>query len=345
MTIRKEGGIVFEKGRGAMISKICLIGSSGHVGYVFDSLRGGSKVEIVGVAPGSEGESMDRVMAECHALGQSPRLETDFRSLLDTCKPDAAVIACHFADHARVAIEVLSRRIPIFLEKPFATSFEDLARLREAYEGAKVFLMPMLALRYEPAFLAAWNYVQEGGIGEVRLLSAQKSYRLGTRPPFYRSRSRYGGTIPWVGSHAIDWILWFSQKKPISIYATHSRYGNRGHGDLEVTALCLLRLADEISATIQIDYLRPEQAPTHEDDRLRVVGTKNTVEVAFRRAILATEGEPLPLPPPRRIFDDFLGALRGEATPLCNAEDGFRVTDVALRARQAADEDRILLFP
>jgi len=33
-------------------------------------------------------------------------------------------------------------------------------------------------------------------------------------------------------------------------------------------------LEDEIFASLSIDYLRPENAPSHDDDRMRIVGTK-----------------------------------------------------------------------
>jgi len=44
----------------------------------------------------------------------------------------------------------------------------------------------MLNMRYEPALRAAYNAVRAGAVGEVRVLHAQKSYRLGTRPDFFR---------------------------------------------------------------------------------------------------------------------------------------------------------------
>ena len=55
--------------------------------------------------------------------------------------------------------------------------------------------------------------MRDGTVGQIRLMNAQKSYKLGRRNEFYKIRSTYGGTIPWVGSHAIDWLYWFSGEK------------------------------------------------------------------------------------------------------------------------------------
>jgi predicted dehydrogenase len=52
--------------------------------------------------------------------------------------------------------------------------------------------------------------IKQGSIGKVRLMNSQKSYKLGSRSEFYKHRQTYGGTIPWVGSHAIDWMYWLS---------------------------------------------------------------------------------------------------------------------------------------
>ena len=68
--------------------------------------------------------------------------------------------------------------------------------------------------------------------------------------------------IPWVGSHGVDWIRWFSDQEFLSVYASHSKKHNKNHGDLEVSALCHFNLSNEVFASLSIDYLRPNNAPT-----------------------------------------------------------------------------------
>lgn len=203
----------------------------------------------------------------------------------------------------------------------------------------------MFGLRYKPWFMTAWKSVRSGMIGDIRMLNAQKSYKLGLRQEFFKHRNTYGGTIPWVGSHAIDWVYWFSGEKFRSVYATHSRKYNKDHGELEVTALCHFTLTNEIFASVSVDYLRPEQAPTHDDDRLRVVGTKGIIEVREHKVFLIN-GEcsgikELPLLPEEEIFD-FLKQAKGQGECLVSAEESFYITEACLRARQSADEGKVL---
>src|SRR5690606_40743306 len=94
---------------------------------------------------------------------------------------------------------------------------------------------------------------------------------------FFKTRKNYGGTIPWVGSHAIDWLHWFSGEEFQAVYATHSSLYNREHGDLEVSALCQFKFSNEVMGSVNIDYLRPQNAPSHDDDRIRVAGTQGEI--------------------------------------------------------------------
>ena len=232
----------------------------------------------------------------------------------------------------------------------------ELADLRAAYETSRAAFQgwyanglhfgAMMGLRYDPAFYTAWRAVQEGAIGAVRLINAQKSYKLGRRDAYYRDRATYGGTIPWVGVHAIDWIAWFSGAAFESVYATHSTQFNHDNGDLEVSALCHFTLHGEIFASASIDYLRPSTAHTHGDDRVRVMGTEGAIEVRDGAVYLIngeTDGEVvLPMACERQVFQDFVEHVEGKTTALLGADEVFAVTEACLLARQSADEGRVV---
>jgi predicted dehydrogenase len=327
--------------------QVCIIGSSGHFGYVLDGLREVPEARLVGVAPGSPGETMDKVLAGASRLGAAPRLFDDCLDMLDELRPDVAAVACHFGDHARVAAEVLKRGIHAFVEKPVATTYSDLRMLRDVYAAGDARLAAMFGSRQMPHFRTARQAVREGAVGDIRLIQAQKSYRLGTRDAFYRQRSSYGGTIPWVGSHAIDWVRWIGGETFESVLAMHSTRDNKDHGELETTALCHFRMTNEVFASVSLDYLRPPTAPSHGDDRIRIAGTEGVLEVRDGRVLLMNGREPgireLPLLPKEDLFPAFIRQL-DEEDGRVSAEDAFAVTEACLKARQSADEGRQVLF-
>ena len=274
--------------------------------------------------------------------------------MLDQCQPDAVSICGPFELHAAMAAEALRRGIHAFCEKPVALTLTQLADLRSAYETSRaefqgwyangLHLGAMMGLRYDPAFYTAWRAVRGGAIGTVRLVNAQKSYKLGAREAYYRDRATYGGTIPWVGVHAIDWIHWFSGETFESVYATHSTQYNHDNGDLEMSALCHFTLSNGVFASASIDYLRPSTAHTHGDDRVRVMGTDGAIEVCGGQAYLIngeTDGDiALPVACEKQIFQDFVEHIGGKTTALLSPDDIFAVTEACLLARQSADEGR-----
>lgn len=328
--------------------KVGIIGGTGHYAYVLSGLKAFPDANLAGLAPGSADENLDALNRMSAREGQNPRRFADYRAMLDDLEPDVVAIACHFCDHATVAIEALQRGINVFIEKPMATTFDDFRLLRNAYaQTSGLHLAAMHGMRYEAPFLTAWEAARAGAVGRVRLMHAQKSYKLGVRGDIYRRRETYGGTIPWVGSHAIDWFPWFSGEDFVSVWAAHSRRNNRDQGDLEVSALCQFMLTNEVLASASIDYLRPDKAPTHGDDRIRLVGTQGIIEVRQGRVWLTDElhGErELPLCAREEIFADFLAGIRGGGRQRIGAEESFYITEASLLARQSADEGRVIAF-
>ncbi len=328
--------------------KICIIGSTGHYGIALDGIRGNKDVKMAGIAPGSFGEEVSSLYEGLHKEYPSVQYFDNYCNMLDETKPDIAVVCCYFSDQAKVAKEALKRGVHVFMDKPVATSLDDLETLKSIYDKSNAHLAAMLGLRATPWFLTAHKYVKEGSIGKIRLMNAQKSYKLGVRGDHYRKRSIYGGTIPWVGSHAIDWLSWFSGEKFLSVCASHTNLYNQGHGDLEVSALCHFAMTNEVFASVSIDYLSPNTAKRHDDDRIRIVGTEGVIEVRDQKVYLTnalTEGaQELTLLEEQNIFQGFLKQVRGEGKCMVSAEESFYNTEACLLARMSADENKMICF-
>ncbi|MBT0570541.1 Gfo/Idh/MocA family oxidoreductase [Curvibacter sp. CHRR-16] len=325
---------------------VCIVGGSGHYRYVLEGLD--ERIQLAAYAAGSLGEDMGKLetMLAERAL-QVPRFG-HWQGMLDTVKPDIVAVNSHFGDHARISRECLQRGIHVFSEKPVATTLDELAALRAAHGASGQHFSAMFGIRCKPWFLTAHAAVSAGRIGAVRLMHAQKSYKLGTRPAFYTQRESCGGLIPWVGSHAIDWLQWFSGAHFLSVTARHSRQHNAGHGDLEVSAQCLFDMSHGIAATVSIDYLRPTTAPSHDDDRIRITGTRGVLEVRDKQVCLINdeaEGpQTLAQLPERSIFASFVDQVLGTADCIVSSDDAFNATLASLMAREAADTGNMQRF-
>ncbi|MFP4435144.1 MAG: Gfo/Idh/MocA family protein [Phycisphaerae bacterium] len=329
--------------------KIAVLGSYGHVGVAIGPLaRNPDSMELVGACPFGPDDKLPFV--------DNPDLDVpvfdDFPTMLSTASPDIVGIftPLHLiAGHARTALQAGAH---VLCEKPLALSLDDLAALRRDAESSRRRVTAAFTMRQEPAFLAAKGAVVDGLIGRPLLAFAQKSYPFNQRDEYYKHRETYGGSIPWQAIHAIDFVRWISGREYARAAAMHANLAHPTHPGMEDAGGLLLEFADGGQAVMSFDYLRPWPGGQEEnrpwgDDRLRLAGTDGVIEItcAGERAVLMTPDEvrELPLPRPRSLLEEMVASIQaGQADGgLVTTADSFRVTEVALRARDAADAGQI----
>ena len=200
--------------------------------------------------------------------------------------------------------------------------------------------------RGTPLLAAVRDVVRRGAVGTPLVVHSPKSYRWGTsRPESYRDRATFPGIAPWIGIHAFDWLLWilgdcFQEVGGVESSAAHPDYpACASH------AAYLFRLQDAGMCTVSLDYLRPEAAPTHGDERIRIAGTKGVVDISTGAGtgtlIDAAGVQPLEPVHTADWYAGFLLAATGQSRPdvphVLPQWEVFRATEIALKAQQAVD--------
>lgn len=310
--------------------RIGIIGGSGHFRYALDQL---ALHGVVGIAPGIPGEDLSKLQKALEKRKIEAPLFDCWDALLDQI--EVAVVNTAFHKNAEVTARCLERGIFVFSEKPLAVNEAQLQQLRQIQERSAAFVCGMFGIRYSGWFLTLREAVTQ--IGTIRLLNGQKSYKLGTRNEYYHRQETFGGIIPWVAIHAVDWICALTGKQVLSVTGLTDNAFNGGNGDMEMTSLCQLLLEDGILASVSADFFRPVGAPTHDDDRIRVVGTKGIAEYQNGQVTLITEegSRTLPLLPSQDVFALFLRRVGGEAVGV-TPEESFALTEIVLRAEADA---------
>lgn len=324
-----------------MTLKVAVIGGAGHIGYVNKGVQELDDARLCAVASGCPDEDVDRVRERAGA-GLDVKGFDDYRKMLDEIKPDVVGVAPFYYLHSEVAFETLERGIPVFCEKPLALTLDELDRVSRAQKKADVPVGMMLSFRYFPAFIKAHDLVAQGAIGTPTVGYSQKSYKRGNRPDFYKKRETFGGIIPWVGIHAIDWFRWISGTEYTAVSGFHSKLHRPDYPEMEDAATCLFELDNGGTAVMSFDFLRPTGAPTHADDRLRLLGDLGAVETVGRDKVelMTAQGvEQFDCPEPEHgQFADFaLSIIDPDHICRISTEDAFRVTEISLKARDAAD--------
>jgi predicted dehydrogenase len=335
------------------VERIAFIGARGHSSYVLRGLETMPQLRVSAIADGAPDCPVEPVARWCSEHGQSPKRYDDWRTMLDDARPQVLVVCGPFDLHATMSIEAMQRGIHVFVEKLAALTFEDFERLRDCHQAyPSVRLGSMMGKRYDPGFNTAHQLIRSGAIGDVRLINTRKSYKLGKREAYYHDRATYGGTIAWVGSHAIDWILWLSGHAIESIFAVQSSACNDNHGTLERAAVCQFTLEGERFATASIDMFRPANAPTHDDDWVRLVGSNGVIEARKESLQLINSendgSKHVPVCCDRQIFRDFVEEIdgaRADRPALVTAAQTLALTEACLLARQAADDGTHVRLP
>jgi len=323
--------------------KIVVIGGSGHSILYLPEQRMDDR-DFVAIAPGSIGETMDHILEKLAQAGYSPKVYADYREMLSAEKPDIAIVDNYYGEHARVILDAFGAGCHVLSDKPVASDLPELERIEAAWRKAGTCFAAMFTYRYDGAFFRAWQLVQEGVVGKIRLINTQKSYKLGERPEFMGHRESYGGTISWVGIHGLEWILWMTGGTLESVTAVQAAQEAPNGVSPETTAQIQLRLNDGMMASVTIDYLNPTAAPRHGDDRIRIVGTEGVLEVLDDHIIL-TNSMGVQYPESAPYIDkltDFMNQINGSGKCRVSAEDALTATRWALLAQMAADTNEMI---
>lgn len=323
--------------------RLALIGLEGHTGEILQPLARLPEVELVAVCD-PDGERLERTFAKRRP---EVRRYTDIERLLETESLDVAAVCGPNGGRAERILACLGRKLHVIAEKPIALTRGELARIRGALSGGKLHLSMLLPMRFASPYLALRRIVESGQIGEVVQIASQKSYKAGERPEWMRRRATYGGTIPWIGIHMIDLMRFTSGREFREVFSLTARIGFPQLGEMENVTGSLFALDNGGIAVLRMDYLRPETAPTHGDDRLRLAGLEGIAEYQAATGVTLMTGKREPhvvtdLPPPGSVFVDFLESVYLGKPAALSMDDVFRVSEITLAAEEAAVEHRIV---
>jgi predicted dehydrogenase len=148
------------------------------------------------------------------------RWYTDYREMLEK-EPnvEAVSIATRDAEHKEPTIACAQAGKDIFLEKPMAPTLEDADEMIAAAEKAGVRMMVDFTLHFDPTYLAAYERIQAGEIGEVLTMFARRN---GTQRGGYPGQpvpySEWTDILISTGIHELDAMTWYADSPVMRVY-------------------------------------------------------------------------------------------------------------------------------
>ncbi|MCW5965044.1 MAG: Gfo/Idh/MocA family oxidoreductase [Bryobacterales bacterium] len=327
--------------------RVGMVGLEGHPGLVLDVTAHHPDLELVAIA--RDTVPVDGVKRRKEF--QNTRIYNDYREMFAKEQFDV-VGACNTNGHrAEVILAATAKGWHVLAEKPVALTREELDAVRTATQKPGLAFTSLLPMRYEPPLYTMGMMVREGAIGDVLLMNGQKSYKLGSRPQWFKQRDLYGSTMLWIGVHQLDLMHWVSGQRFSAVYSYEQNVQAPGYGEMENICGAVMHLENGGVATLSMDYHRPDSASTHGDDRLRVVGTKGILEyrIADGLMLLSQNGSALESPtlrhPPLPLFLDFLTEAYLGGQMLIRRDEVFHVVETLIAARDSDIHGRRVELP
>ncbi len=321
-----------------------IAGLEGHPEEIVSPLDSLPMVEVVAIAAAEpEVARFRRLNGKLAGTKQYD----DYRRMLDLEKPDVVAVCNTDGARAAAVLEAAGRRLNVIAEKPLATNRADLARIRKVVSENGVSLGMLLPMRYQGEYRALERLRTEGKLGEIIQISAQKSYKLGSRDEWFKHRETYGSTILWIGPHMVDLMRWTSGRTYVEAASFMGRAGFAGIGDMETTTTTSFRLDNGGTATLHMDYCQPGMAPSHGDDRLRIAGTQGVAEYQASTGVTVVTASSKPervtaLPEGGSVFRDYIAHTYAGAPATLPVEDIYAVCEATIAAHEAAIQNRVV---
>ena len=269
-------------------------------------------------------------------------------------QPDVALIAGPAVTHIETGLALAQAGVHLFIEKPLSHDLRRVEALIEECHERNLVLMVGYNLRFSEPLRLMQQAASEGRIGRIVGLRAEvgqylPDWRIGTdyRQGVSAQRELGGGAILEL-SHELDYARWLMGEVR-SVSAQADRVGDL-EVDVEDLAEITLRFQSGAIGNVHVDMLQRSAIRT-----CRLIGTGGTlIWDGISNQVRLFEAETkawIDLHPATPIdrnamyvaeLSHFFECVAHRTQPLISGEDGWRVLQIALAARQSAREQQVI---
>lgn len=166
--------------------------------------------------------SPEALQAAGQLAPEAPRWNS-LEAMLKCPGVEAVLISSPPAYHARQALACLQAGLPVYLEKPLATSLEDGQALVEAARQSRPLVALGFNLRFHPLFQEMRRLFRSGRIG--KLISMRSVFSSGGLLTDSWRRGQGGGALLELGSHHFDLVHFLSGQEIATIHNQTAQHG------------------------------------------------------------------------------------------------------------------------
>jgi predicted dehydrogenase len=167
----------------------------------------------------------DAIRKHLGAAAQGIRFYDDADRMLDSEALDGVLIGTRCDLHTPMAVKVMARNLPLYLEKPVATNRDQILALFEASRSYTAPCVVSFPMRVTPMVLRARQLVREGAIGRLEHMQAVNNVNYGAVyfDQWYRDFGITQGLFLQKATHDIDYLSFIAGERPRQVAAMMSR--------------------------------------------------------------------------------------------------------------------------
>ena len=185
-------------------------------------------------------------------------------------------------ERAAVGLAAMRRGKDFFVDKPGATTLEQLGELRRCQSETRRIVSIWYGERLDsPACTKADELIQAGAIGHVIQTIGLGPHAVHTapRPDWFYRPARTGGILVDIAAHQFNHFLHFTGSRRAEVVSAQvANYRYPQHAEFEDFGDVLLR-GDGGTGYARVDWLTPRGLPSWGDGRLTLLGTEGFMEL------------------------------------------------------------------
>lgn len=137
-----------------------------------------------------------------------------YEELLTDPSVEVVVIGDYYSKRGSMVIDALKHGKHVICDKPICTELDELDQIQDLVTKHSLQVMCMLDLRYMSTTVKAKEIIQQGVLGDLRIISFTGQHFLdyGNRPGWYFEAGKHGGTINDIGIHGVDLVRYLTGK-------------------------------------------------------------------------------------------------------------------------------------
>jgi predicted dehydrogenase len=293
-------------------------GGAGIAHHLYYSMVSGCRTTRVFDVKTGGLERARRLAPECQTFD---RLDSflDGLDIVSVCTPDDT--------HAAYVAAALDRGVHVLVEKPLASSIEDIRVIKDAQARSSASVAVLHQMRFVPLFERMREALDGGEIGVLSYLEGYYVHDLTERAFVYDDWRATSNATPLVyaGCHFVDLLRWFTHEEPAEVHATAGHRVFPGYPESDLNA-AVYRFGSGIVGKVLVAI----GTPGPQDHSVRVYGSTGMIDNAalfdrnhrWRRTLhmpaLVHSALLRQMPWPRRLRAT-LGQIRRHAVPCVTA--------------------------